>query len=564
MLSYYGVDIAEKKKTILKNNQLTGRIKSIISGADKAATEDSPAFKMSEYMLYFQTGDRTKFEAPYFKRRENCYNLMVAYWLTEDEKYLTALIDYISYICDEFTWCVPAHNRAAEVTSYDAVEQIDLFQAETARLFSEIIMCVGEKLPSFITVRMNDEIKKRIIAPFEKGAEFWWQTSHLNWATVCAAGCAIALLTFGTEGEINRLMPGFINCMDAYLEGIFDDGCCREGSKYWTYGFWNYLKLATAIKLYTKGEIDYFNHPKAKKEALFLQKVRLSDSLVVCFADDIETFTFSPSMLSFMKSVYDDVALPDLKFADWTVNTPSVVELLWFADDYKSEKLSLGTHFFEDSGWYIKRSENYSFAAKGGYNMEPHNHNDAGSFMITVGDNVFMSDLGSAEYTREYFDSKTRYTIVTNSSRGHSVPVINGEYQQFGAEFCAENVKGDDNSFELDIESAYKSGIVNRINRRFDFNTFSIKLTDTFEPSVNTKTITERFITKIPPVINAGYVDMGVGKIKYDVNRYKPQISSEQYNGHRGLKVITAYIIDFVPVNSCETVFEFEFVPGVI
>lgn len=560
MLSYYGVDIAEKRKKILSNKQLTERINTIIAAADKAVTEDSPAFKMSEYMLYFQTGDRTKYEVSYFKRRDNCYYLMVAYWLTEDEKYLTPLIDYIGYICDEFTWCVPAHNKAAEVTSYDGVEQIDLFQAETARLFSEISMCVGDKLPSYVTIRMSYEIKKRIIVPFEKGAKFWWQTTNLNWATVCAAGCSIALLTFGTEDEINRLMPKFISCMDSYLVGIEDDGCCKEGTAYWTYGFWNYLKLASAIKIYTKGEIDYFNHPKAKAEALFLQNVRLSDSLAICFADCSETFKFSPAMFSFMKSLYKDVSLPDLKFAEWTVNTPSVVELLWFADDYKAEKAPLGTHLFEDSEWYVKRSENYSFGAKGGNNSEPHNHNDVGSFMITVGEEVFISDLGSGEYTKEYFDRQTRYTIVTNSSRGHSVPIINGEYQQFGSEFCAKNVKATENSFELDMEAAYENGIVNRINRRFDFDAHSIKLTDTFEPSPDTKTITERFISKIPPVIQDGYVDMGIGKIKYDVNRYKPEINSEQYNWHRGLKVITAYMIDFSPVDSSETVFEFEFI----
>lgn len=62
---------------------------------------------------------------------------MFAYWLTQDEKYLEPLIDYIMYICDEFSWCLPAHVKYPEVSAKEAIEHIDLFQAETARLLAE-------------------------------------------------------------------------------------------------------------------------------------------------------------------------------------------------------------------------------------------------------------------------------------------------------------------------------------------------------------------------------------------------------------------------------------------
>lgn len=50
-------------------------------------------------------------------------------------------------------------------------------------------------------------------------------------------------------------------------------------------------------------------------------------------------------------------------------------------------------------------------AFKGGNNDEPHNHNDIGSFLLTVEGEVFLTDLGCGEYTKEYFQPDTRYDI---------------------------------------------------------------------------------------------------------------------------------------------------------
>ncbi len=559
MKFYYGVDPSKKREKLMKSKIAKPMIEEIISSADKAIIEDSPAFKMSEYMLYYKTGNRNTFEKNYFERRRKCNDIMLAYWLTQDGKYLEPLIDYISYICDEFTWCLPAHNDILGGCSEDAIEWVDLFQAETARLFAEIVMCVGDNLPDYILERMKYEVHRRIFPTFAKDKEYWWESCKMNWATVCGAGCVVAALYFGNEQEQEYYINRFIGCLESYLEGIGDDGCCQEGMDYWGYGFSHFVILAQAVKVYSDGNIDYFKNPKMNALALFPQKIRMTNSKVASISDGGEVFTFKIGLLSFLKSLYNDIRLPDLKYGSREGNVDSVCELLWFDENYQADIIQCETNYLSDAQWYISRCEKFSFAAKGGHNNEPHNHNDIGSFMITVGEETFIADLGCGEYVQETFQPETRYNFIQNSSRGHSVPIVNGEYQCEGKQFCAKNVKATENSFELNMEGAYSNVATERIKRQFMLDDYKVTLTDTFTFSLNALSVTERFVSKIKPTLCDGYIDFGIARIKYDAQRYMPKVSTETFVAHNAIDIVTVYLIDFVAAFKDETVFEFEF-----
>ncbi|MDY3304955.1 MAG: hypothetical protein SOW78_11910, partial [Clostridia bacterium] len=310
MKSYYGVDVNQKREKLMNSKAAKPFIDEIIASADAAITEDSPSFKISDYVLYYETGNRTVFEKGYFDRRRKCNNIMMAYWLTQNDKYLKPLADYISYICDEFTWCLPAHAELPTCLSRRTIEHVDLFQAETARLFAEIVMCVGEKLPEYITDRMSYEINRRIFPTLEnneafeivnhvlkKKEKYSWEDCKMNWATVCGAGCTMAALYFGSDEQKEKYVNRFIGCLDSYLEGIGDDGCCQEGMAYWGYGFSHFVILAQAVKEYTCGRINYFDNPKVKELALFPQRVRMSDSKVASFSDGGELFRFKIGLI---------------------------------------------------------------------------------------------------------------------------------------------------------------------------------------------------------------------------------------------------------------------------
>lgn len=561
---YYGVNPTDKREKLKNSVAAKPFLDEIIQKADVAINEASPAFKMSEYMLFYKNGNRRVFERGYFERRNKCFSILVAYWITEDEKYLMPLVDYITYICDEFSWCVPAHsfmeNKPEGKVSEGVIGMVDLFQAETARLFAEIMMCVGDKLPEYTKDRMKYEVNRRVINTFENGTVCHWERARNNWVAVCGAGSAVAITCFGTEEQNKKYLPRYLGWLDAYLESIYEDGCCLEGNAYWGYGVEHFTILAELVRLLTDGKVNYFEKDKVRKLALFPQNVRMSDSKLVAFSDGGEVFKFKMGLICFFKKLYSEVQLPELKYGTYCGNVHSVCELLWFDDNYIEEARRNNTFFYDEAQWYISRKEKYSFAAKGGHNDEPHNHNDLGGFMITCGDETFISDLGCGEYIKETFMPETRYNYIQNSSRGHSVPIINGEYQKEGVEYSAKNVKATDDSFELDIAGAYEKGLVEEIKRSFKLYSDKIILRDNFKRSPNTKTLTERIVSKIKPELKDGLVEYGIGRISYDAKRYIASLSEDSFVAHNAVDVVNVYLVDFAPKNEDENEFVLEII----
>ncbi len=545
MNTYYIQDLHTKREVLLKSKAFAPFLSALIADANKARMAKCPLLTMDEFNLYYETGNRLIFEEKYFARRRYLSDLMMALWLTDDDKsYLEPMLFYIDQICDEFTWCLPAHADLPNRTEQEAIEFVDLFQAETARLFAEIMMCVEQKLPENTKNRTKMEIHRRIFASFNRGVSYWWETCKMNWATVCGAGCAMAFLTFGSAQEMQKYLPRFQNCLDSYLEGIAEDGCCQEGMAYWSYGFSHFLMLAQVLFVHSAGKINYFTHPKAHALALFPQRIRLSGGKVAAFSDSHETFSFKIGILSFLKEKYPDVLLPDLSLGTRKGNVDSVSELLWFNENYTPDKLPEQTEYLADSGWYIARKKTYSFAAKGGHNDEPHNHNDIGAFMVTQDDETIIADLGCGEYVKETFLPETRYAFLQNASRGHSVPIINGVLQQEGANFVAKNANLTENGFSVDLENAYPDCGLTRLHRQFTLGETSVKLTDEFSFSNTENTITERFITKLVPTIERGTIHIGSAKLQFDTNCYRVNITTEQYTAHNSTEQVTVYLID--------------------
>lgn len=559
---YYGVDIFSQKEKLLKSEVAQVLIEDIIKKADNALCEEYKALKISDYMLFIQTGDRKTFERPYFKRRNNCSYLSVAYWLTDDKKYYKPLIDLIFHICDEYTWCLPAHVSLEKEPSTDfALGSIDLFQAETCRLLTDIAVILNDKLPYYVKDRIEYEIRRRIIEPLMVRDYGWHHDDCINnWAAVCSGGCTVALLRYATDNEKEKILPVFSRAMDNFLSGFNDDGCCLEGFSYWKYGFSYFLMYATMLLDYSEGKINLFKNDKVKQIALFPQRIRMGKIKTVSFSDSSNEFNFSPGVFSLLRKIYGKEFLyPTLKRAVLAGNVFSVTDFLWFDTDYKEDENERLTSFFKQSQWYVKSNENYSFAVKGGHNDEPHNHNDIGSFMIVTKDNqIPLTDTGCGIYRKETFDPKYRYTLINNASFGHSVPIINGQYQKAGKEFKAENVKGEDTFFEADIEGAYEKGIISKINRRFEFKEKRVVLCDTFEFSDKTEEITERFVSTAKPEICEGYINLKSAKLLFNKEKFDVSIKVDGYRNHADTEDVTVYFIDFKGKNNRETIFSFE------
>lgn len=540
----------EKWQEIRTNKAYADMIDDVRKYADDHINKPIESLSVNKFLIYYDTGNRSVYQSYYYERRGRLNSFAAMCMISDDEKYLRALEDTIWAICDEFTWALPAH-IPNELPLYNKIAFIDLFAAETGFALSEIHHMLKNRLSPIISERIKYEVRRRIIAPYlAKTNTLWWETGTNNWAAVCAGSVGCAFMYLASEAEFSQALPRLLDTTECFLSGYADDGCCTEGYSYWKYGFGFFTMFAQLIYQYTNGEIDYFKRDKIKKIAEYQQKIILSDNVAVSFSDGGKNFKHKICLTHFYCKKYNDIEIPDIRFREKFSDDDCyrwglfIRNFLWFDPSLPESTLSKRSYCFENAQWYIKRMPGYAFAAKAGNNDEPHNHNDIGSFIFVKNGAQELCDLGCGEYTRQYFEAEFRYSIFVNGSQSHSVPVINGLYQHEGKSFAAEAVSFSDNEFSFDMQNAYDTDIINRLNRRFEISDNGVVLTDTYSFNTVPRSVTERFISPFAPEVSDNIVKIGKTVINFDSNQFECAVSSEIYSDH-SCRPATAYIIDF-------------------
>ncbi len=140
------------------------------------------------------------------------------------------------------------------------------------------------------------------------------------------------------------------------------------------------------------------------------------------------------------------------------------------------------TIYPETQFYYFKNKQNFFFAAKGGFNAESHNHNDAGSFSLWMNEQPVIIDAGVGTYTRQTFGPE-RYSIWTMRSKYHNLPSINGSEQSFGRSFKVTDVKvdGKKRSLSMNLAQAYPSTAqVQNWTRTYNLTDKELTISDKF------------------------------------------------------------------------------------
>lgn len=527
---------------------------------EKINNEELP---YSLFQLYGTTGTRIEYETAYFRKRRklNTYAIMLLLE-PEKEEFRKVLQDIIWSICNEFSWCLPAHLINSPETDcgqlysltekQDSTYTIDLFSAETAFALSEIYTLTKEYLDPLIGKRIYEEVYNRTFIPFLEG-NFKWETETHNWAAVCGGSIGSAAIHLIQDSkELALILEKVLPVMENYLNGFTEDGICMEGYLYWQYGFGFYSYFADLINQRSDGMINLFMQKKVHQIALFQQRSFLEEDLVVNFSDAPPKAKVHIGMSHFLAKQYEDVIVPErslyARYQDdhcsrWA---PAIRALLWFDSSLSPSKWEEGTFISEDSQWLISRVQSnagsFTFAAKGGSNNEPHNHNDIGHFILQANKTTMLQDLGSGLYTKDYFN-ENRYTYLCNSSKGHSVPIINHSYQEAGKASYARLVTVDSDRkrdlFELDMTKAYRDTSLLNVSRKFTWiKTEFPKLIveDIFKFSEEPKSIIERFIL---PNVSVERFDGGISikgesciHIYFDSNYYEVSIQRDSFVNH--------------------------------
>lgn len=489
-------------------------VDAVLKEYDKYCIGEVETTKFSKFRLFKDKGDRDAYQAVFFKRQHRMYTMAFMCLLyPENEEYLELLQDTIWEICDQYVWALPAHIDNIEVN--DNCE-LDLDATTMAMALAYIKVMLNDRLHPLIKSRIDYEIDRRVIKPFMK-KRWHWEYRQNNWTAVCAGavGCTVMV----NRPELFELVRDRINMdMASYISSYKEDGVCVEGAGYWSYGFGYFVEYAEMQKHFTKGEFDLLNDDKIKEISTFLQKLFLDKDVIVNYGDCGVNVVVPVGFMYGLKSLFpNDVELPPP--ARMTIEThyfPACLRaFVCFDSTFSSQDISqYAEYYMKDCGWFVKRTPKYGFSARGGCNGESHNHNDVGSFILSIDNQQLLIDMGGRPYTRQYFEDGIRYTFLETSSRGHNAPIINGKYQANIPE-AYPTTSFENGVFSVDFKVAYDIEELKSLSRDYSFTDSSISVLDKFQIEGNAS-FTERIVSYIEPVIKDGVADYGKARVVFD------------------------------------------------
>lgn len=533
----------EKRREVLLNHPAYEPLREDLDTVYKkvCGTEFKP-LTYSLFRLYEEKGSRVEYEMEYFARREALCVCFMKYFLYGTDEALRRLEDMIMLICDEYTWALPAHLRGAE--EYEDVSVvIDLFAAETGHALSEIHYAVGDRLSTQVASRIRYEVGRRIINSFIQ-KHWYFEDTENNWLTVCGGCVGMAFLYLAPE-KFDVVKERIRACMERFVQFYTDDGICLEGLGYWIYGFGYFIYFNELYRDFTG---EYLNKPTVKIEnmATFMNKMLIEGSEAVTFSDCMDYVRIFGDLPYRLRERFGEHIMLPNRFAKTYSDDENgrfahaVRDWFWTHLEEKHDTVSrrIGTEYTSSAQWYIKREKKFFFAAKGGYNDEPHNHNDLGSFLISDYEKQLAVDLGAPEYDKDYFTLAKRYECLNSSSLGHSVPIIDGAPQCYGEEYRAEVLRAEEDCFELDLSGAYDAEA--KVIRRFEFDEDGVTLTDSVSGA---RCWTQRIVSKLKPELTAEGVRIGKMLISTDT---EPTVTETHTYKHNALRVpVAVYLVDF-------------------
>lgn len=533
----------EKWEQVRKHPYFAKTVEAITARAEDMLASEPPRVKFSDIHLYVTTGNRSKFQNVHSNYQNRMETYFFMYLLTKDEKYIEPLADIIWNICDFEAWSIPAH------VSEDLPEErrktwLDLCSTIMGYRIAEILYFAGDKLPQLVRKRAEYEVRYRVIDSYAKYNDFWWVRAENNWSAVCVGAVLATYLYVASKEETDAQLPRMIETIKCYLRGFDDEGCCLEGYGYWNYGFSYFCLFASMLREYTDGEIDLFKDEKVHAIARFQQNASINDTQCISFSDCGAAFRPNGWLTHFLKNIYSDIEIPSIPFS--REKSAALRYILWQDPALADCTMNPKSHIYHNNQWFIYRSPAYNLACKAGYNNEPHNHNDVGSFIISKNNNVTFTDPGGGEYTRQYFSSE-RYTILATSSRGHSVPIINGQFQVTGKE-KSRIYEETPNRYTFSMENAYSVPGLKSLKRDVQCGESSVTLIDTYEFSEGPESIRERFVSFYKPEITDAGIKCGDSVLSYDKS-----VCTVEFGNEPVIRSVThsdmLYFVDFVVKN---------------
>ena len=524
-----------------------GRRKAIINLAESAVLMPWPHVPASVYLQFSQNGNRTNYEDTHFGRRKILCDLIMGECCDGNGKYLPAILDALWSICEESSWCLPAHIGAQKAGAGlpDTEEPIvDLFASETGALLAWMLYLMGERLDDLsplVSARVKREIYQRILEPALQRDDFGWlgffQRPVNNWNPwINSNWLACALLVEEDEEKRIAAVKKIVRSLDIFIADYPEDGGCDEGPNYWGRAGASLFDCLELLYSASDGKLNAYLEPLIQNIGQYIYRAHIAGSYFLNFADASAVVDPDASLVMRFGERIGDPSMAS--FGAWLVKhneggqghssgrssspgreLPAVFTTLQMERTEGKAPLLRDVWLPGIQVMAARDNEGSAqglyLAAKGGHNAESHNHNDIGHFVVYTDGKPLIIDAGVETYTRKTF-SPQRYEIWTMQSAYHSLPTINGIQQAPGRDYAARDARyqpGEERvEFTLDIAKAYpeEAGVLSWKRKIELFRNQQVLLTDAYELREKPASLTLTLMTaSVLSLNNPGLVHLG-------------------------------------------------------
>lgn len=457
-----------------------------IAAADLLARADAdlgtpwPQPLASQAARVHRDGDRVAWEDPAFARQHRLSRAVIAAAVTLDERWIDEVVDGVQLLCEQSSWCWPAHDDTFEkhggVLATVTDPFVDLGAGEVVAQLAWIDHVLGAQLDARapgIRSRIRHEAEVRVFRPFTERRDWHWlglDDDVHNWNPWIHSAVLTAVVQL--HDAPGPLIDLVVEGLDRYLVSLPADGAIDEGYSYWWNGACRALEALDVLEHATGRP---FPDMVALRETVaFPHRCHLGGDWYANLADgqarpradhpwhalhraarrvgDADAAAHAAAHRSAPPSEAAGLGrlIRELTDAEWLAAAPADSPLprdVWLP----STQVLLARR-------RAGSADGLGLIVKGGHNAEHHNHNDVGSFIVASDGVPVIVDAGRPTYTKATF-GPDRYSIWTMQSSWHNTPTIAGVDQSPGREFAANDVEVSVtdavSSLTLDLGAAY-------------------------------------------------------------------------------------------------------------
>ncbi len=270
------------------------------------------------------------------------------------------------------------------------VLDMDLRTAHTAHSLAVMKSCFGDALPVELRRRMTQLVLTRILTPgleAERTKRYPWMDTISVWRLMLCGGFGIAAMAFADDcPDYRALIEYGIESMLLCAAAGDAAGGWNEGPGYWEYGLNVSVAFMLALRVFTGGQVDLFQHPFYRHTGDFRVFMQTRRGEIWNWSDCGKEVGASTALTAFARAVQN----PLYQHAVESTGIASLEQLYLYDPTLKATAPSRddGTRFFPGVGVLVWRTgfddRDTFIGVKGGdlphYNH--HCHQDMGSMVV--------------------------------------------------------------------------------------------------------------------------------------------------------------------------------------